>query len=631
VVLGAAPAGATDATAGTYVSLDRAHRVLDTRLGAGHDVHPEIAGHAGLPDHGIGAVVGTLTAYSPTADGHLVAYPGHRPATASLYFGKGRTAGSTVVVALNSGRLHLADVGRSGHVRVALDVTGYYRSGTASTPGAFHAIAPARVVDTRHGTAGNRHGALHHGHGFTAHVAGKRGVPKQSVGAVAVSIHVLDPTSTGTLTVSAPDVPQPNRPAVHFRAEHETSTFAVVALGSGSGIRIFDAAHSGTVQVLVDVLGYYTYGTAAQAGAYEPLPSAARVAHGSLGGGATKSVPVAGRGGLPRTHVADAVVEITFAGRQTTSNVVIAPASHAGAIRVHNASRHRVDFGVDVVGYVPGSTITAPPAFVGRYVRNLTSSDDIGNTKAMNAEGQRDAAAGSKLVLLDVGAELNDRTGVQLSATHVRLSWMQLVNAIDAYLTGYAGAESAPGTIAIATNNDGDWREYPATPRGRDWANKVIDRLTVPDGVHVAGSADIESGFVSTRAQAQTWEDAYLAATAEPLYYVGSADGCPVTFGVTNATCRFGWTERQYYALAHHGTRIRVLPQVYTPGNAVQWANIDATGGNGLIFAGALTERAAAPALSQHPAQGWAALYRALSAHTDVPHVPAVVDLQSDD
>jgi hypothetical protein len=208
---------------------------------------------------------------------------------------------------------------------------------------------------------------------------------------------------------------------------------------------------------------------------------------------------------------------------------------------------------------------------------------------------------------------------------------MQLVDAVDAYLNGYAGAESAPGTVAIATNNDGDWHKYPATPRGRDWANKVIDRLTVPDGVHVAGAADIEAGFVSTRAQAQTWEDAYLAATPEPLYYVGSADGCPSTFGATNATCRFGWTEKQYYALAHHGTRIHVLPQVYTPANAVQWANIDATGGSGLTFAGALTERAAAPAQSQHPAQGWAALYRALSAHTDAPKVPAVVDLRIDD
>jgi hypothetical protein len=185
--------------------------------------------------------------------------------------------------------------------------------------------------------------------------------------------------------------------------------------------------------------------------------------------------------------------------------------------------------------------------------------------------------------------------------------------------------------VAVATNNDGDWHAYPATARGRDWANKLIDALDVPTGIEIAGAADIEAGFVSTRAQAQTWENAYLAATAQPLYFVGSADGCPLVFGATAGTCRFGWTEQQYYALAHHGSRIRVLPQIYVPSSAVQWANIDATGGGGLIFAGALTERAAAPHLSQHPAQGWAALYRALSARAGSPHVPSVVDLRSDD
>jgi hypothetical protein len=219
---------------------------------------------------------------------------------------------------------------------------------------------------------------------------------------------------------------------------------------------------------------------------------------------------------------------------------------------------------------------------------------------------------------------------VLLSATKRELTWADLVTALDAYLAGYASAATS-GTVAIATNNDGDWHVYPATARGRDWANKVIDALAAHPGIEVAGAADIEAGFASTRAQAQTWEDAYLAATPQPLYFVGSADGCPITFGATGATCRFGWTERQYFALAHHGTRIHVLPQIYTPDNAVQWANIDATGGGGLILAGALTEHAAAPRQSQHPAQGWAALYRARSAFTDIPHVPAVVDLRSDD
>ena len=611
-----APAAAAGSAAGTYVALDRPNRLVDTRLGAGQHIQPRIAGRGWLPDSGIGAVVATLTAYSPTGDGRLVAYPARRPPAANLYFDRGRTASTTVVVALHAGRLNIAEVGKSGHVRVALDVTGYYRGGSSSPPGSFHPVAPARLVDGR---------TLRSGRGFTAPVAGRAGVPKKSVGAVAVTIHALHPTASGTLSVGSRDVPHPGRPALPFRAGQSASAFAIVPLGSGSSIRISDDAKRGTVDVSIDVAGYYSYGTAAQAGTYEPLPAPARVGSGRIGGGRTYSVPVAGIAGVPRSHVAAAAVAITFAGEGT--DVELVRVSRTGSFRLHNPSNQRVDFAFDVVGYVPATTITAPPTFVGRYVRNLTAHHDATNIATMQAEGAADAAAGSELVLLHLGAQLNDRSGVLLSGTTRQLTWAHLVTALNAYLAGYA---PAGGTVAIATNNDGDWHKYPAKARGRDWANELIDALTVPDGVQVAGADDIEAGFVSTRAQAQTWEDAYLGATDQRLYFVGSADGCPITFGATGKTCDFGWTEQQYYSLAHSGSRIRVLPQVYTPDQAVQWTNIDATGGGGLIFAGALTERAAAPDLSQHPAQGWAALYRALSSRVKSPAVPAVVDLRSD-
>jgi hypothetical protein len=214
------------------------------------------------------------------------------------------------------------------------------------------------------------------------------------------------------------------------------------------------------------------------------------------------------------------------------------------------------------------------------------------------------------------------------------------VTAVQAYLDGFGAASGV--TVAVATNNDAtDWTHYPAATRGRDWATKVVNVLTPPTGVMAVGADDIEGGFFSTEAQAQAWETAYLgAASTKKLIFAGSADGCPTTFGATGQTCAFGWTQAQFYALAggKNPTQIQALPQIYLPEQAVQWADIDVTGGRAISFAGALTEHAACPTagspgcgfVALPPNQGWAALYLALAPLTASPAIAAVTDLRID-
>jgi hypothetical protein len=179
---------------------------------------------------------------------------------------------------------------------------------------------------------------------------------------------------------------------------------------------------------------------------------------------------------------------------------------------------------------------------------------------------------------------------------------------------------------------------YTAAERGTDWADKVVDAVTPQPGLTVVGANDIEPNFFSTRAQAQGWEDAYLAATTANLIFNGSADGCSSTYGQPDRTCANGWTQQQIYDLAHNGTRIQALPQVYNRFQAAQWANIDQTGGGGISFAGSLTEFQACPAASSacpgasfRPAEGWAALQHAISTVVRSPKIPAAVDLRVDE
>jgi hypothetical protein len=220
--------------------------------------------------------------------------------------------------------------------------------------------------------------------------------------------------------------------------------------------------------------------------------------------------------------------------------------------------------------------------------------------------------------VLDIGAQENDLAGgawgVKLSATSTKLTDTQLVTLLQSYIAGYGGCMAASGNLllAVATNNDS--RQYytsalcPTPPPGSadplgteggaEWA-KVISQLATSaagyPGITVAGSNDIEPNFAGCVSQASDWITALLKDTAGPYVFIGSADGCPTTLGSTK-DCSARWTQQQLYNLAYGfaPTRSIPMPQIYTPGMAVQWANISKAGGSAPIaFAGVLTQQVA--------------------------------------
>jgi hypothetical protein len=278
----------------------------------------------------------------------------------------------------------------------------------------------------------------------------------------------------------------------------------------------------------------------------------------------------------------------------------------------------------------------------------------------MAALGRADAGAPrSTFVVLEFGAQTitelgASSPGVALTGTSPtrRLKYPEVVSAVGAYLDGYASvAPNSALTVAVGTNNGGaydpDPNAYPPNLRGADWANDVVGplRTTATDNFTVVGANDIEASFddsASALQHAQQWEDAYYAANAKvPLYFNGSLDNCPDAFGVINTGCTPGWTQDAYYDLAYarHPDQIEALPQVYTVSQATQWVNVDSSGGNKILFAGALTEYASCPTAnaaagcptaSYTGPNGWAALVRGLATLPGSHPVPAVSDLRID-
>ena len=197
--------------------------------------------------------------------------------------------------------------------------------------GAFRAITPERILDTRIGLGAE--GPIQANGMFTLQVTGRAGVPLGGV--------------PGT-----------------------------VQIRNGS---------AGTVEVIADVTGYYLAGAATRSGTFAPVPPArvldTRSSLGVVGPVAPQSeisVQIAGQGGVPPEGAAAVALNVTVTGStdagyiqaypggtppptgsslnfvagQTVPNLVVVPIGADGTITLNNGSPGTVQLIGDVYGYV---------------------------------------------------------------------------------------------------------------------------------------------------------------------------------------------------------------------------------------------------------------------------------------
>lgn len=684
-ILSYAPGQADALTSGgTFVPLPPT-RLLDTRTGNGlpasaparlpatSGIPLAVAGRGGVPASGVAAVVLNITVVGADVAGPLTVYPygAALPVTSNLNFYPGEVVPNLVITGVSStgGKVEIYN-NSAGSLDVLADVSGYYTTGSPTADGAFVPLpAPHRLLDTRTGTGAPqaRLGSLQQ---IKLKVTGAAGVPSTGISAVVLNVTAVNADAAGPLTVYPSGVPLPATSNLNFYAGEVVPNLVIAPVGTDGFINLYNDS-AGSVDVLADVSGYFRGTSATTPGAYTPL-SPSRLLDTRTGNGAPAArlpattgitLHVTGRGGVPTTGISAVVLNVTAVGSdvagpltvfgngsvpvtsslnfyagEVVPNLVLTPVAPDGTVQLYNNSAGSLDVVADVMGYVRTTTLSVPVASNSRYVRNLAGSNEStsGNAALMHNEGCTDAqsstSATASLQLLDIGAQtitapLSAATpGVALSATSTRLSYPDLVAALDGYVDGYASCQSTTQTVQIGlgTNNDGDFSAYLASARGTDWANSVVAQVRTHAASHprmtVLGANDIEADFASTEAQAEQWITAYLGATSGNLIFMGAASGCPTIYGTTGQVCTAsgGWTQLQYYRLAHALApgRIEAVPQIYTPALAVQWANIDltgATGGDQINFIGALTENAACGSCSLAPAVAFVALADALS------------------
>ena len=251
-------------------------RVMDTRSGIGvptgqlTSAKPDVLTVAGadggaVPSSGLTAVAVNLTVVDTRGNGLVTAYPDGtaKPGTSNINFGAGQLRSNFAIVPVGAdGEIDFADSGAATDLIV--DVVGYFDSAGGSS---FDVADPYRQIDTRNGNPGwyctSAKGALAASGTLTASiVCPAAAVPPPAalgdVTAVAVNNTVTEGTSSGYLTSYPAGGGLPTTSDLDWQHANQTvADFTLAGVGKGDEVS-FANRSSGTVQLIVDVYGYFS-------------------------------------------------------------------------------------------------------------------------------------------------------------------------------------------------------------------------------------------------------------------------------------------------------------------------------------------------------------------------------------
>ncbi len=384
---GVVAAGSFTYTAGSAYTAVTPFRVTDTRPGsgepnagralqAGGTLAVKVAGIGAVPSDA-SAVVLNLTASDPSSAGFLSVFPegGSLPAVSNLDFTPHETVPNLVTVVVgNNGEVSIYN--SAGVTNVVVDIEGYYSPVSAGGAGLYDAVSPARVL-----------GNLFAGHlvgpasATTVTVAGPSALDEVPANATAVVVNltVQRGSDASFLTAYPAGASLPLASDVNFAAGQTTSNRAIVAVGKGGQIMVYN--HAGTVAVDVDVDGYYTAagGSGSAFVAIDPVrlvDTRARVGGNPLGPKSSESLPLTSSsipagatavatnvtvvaGGAPgyltvyppALSSAPVASDLNWTAGETVANFTTADTSSTGKIEVYNSHGDPVNVVIDAFGY----------------------------------------------------------------------------------------------------------------------------------------------------------------------------------------------------------------------------------------------------------------------------------------
>jgi hypothetical protein len=254
------------------------YRLADTRTGSGQPLAGQhlgagavdsvpVVGVDGVPAGATAAVL-NVTATNPTTASYLTVYPGPGlPLVSNLNVVAGQTVANLVTVPIG-GDGHVDVYNQSGNTDVVVDLEGYFVPGNGPS-GLFNPLPPLRIADTRAGSGAPNAGQTL-GAGDVRHVQvdGAGGVPSTGVQAVVLNVTATGPSASSYLTAYPGGADRPLASNLNFTSRQVVPNRVIVPVVGGSTPGTVDIYNlAGSVDVAVDVTGWFTDATAGGSGA----------------------------------------------------------------------------------------------------------------------------------------------------------------------------------------------------------------------------------------------------------------------------------------------------------------------------------------------------------------------------
>lgn len=252
---------------------------------------------------------------------------------------------------------------------------------TTDDYGEFTPLTPARILDTRNGIGGFNT-PIGRASAIEVSVAGQGGVPTTGVTAVVMNVTATQASEQSFVSVYPAGALRPNSSTVNIAPNQNVPNLTLAKLGANGKVSVYN--DSGTVHVLLDVVGWFSTGATAGTNARLRTTPPTRLVdtRNGLGGhngpiGPNSSIPVqvTGQAGVPAGAVGvianitiDQPTEGTFITvypndvaapnasnlnalrGQTVPNLAMVRLASDGTMRIYNfaGNSHVI---VDVVGY----------------------------------------------------------------------------------------------------------------------------------------------------------------------------------------------------------------------------------------------------------------------------------------
>ena len=273
-----------------------------------------VTGRAGVPEHGVAAVLLNITAVDPSDDGFVIVGPRPQgqgdvfndqnsykewPYSSNLNFVAGQTVPNLVLVRVGAGgRIRFHVYGATTHL--IADIAGYFTYGDSGS--GLTSVTPTRLFDSRR-SSNDRFAASSR---QTIQITGRAGVPVGATSAV-VNVTAVNPTAEGFIIVFPSNDQIPDVSNLNLRAGETRPNLAVVSLSASGAIELQSVLPydpDGSVDLIVDVFGYFSDDGGDRITTAEPFRIVdTRSAIGGVnlpfGSGEIRSFRAAGSGGIP--------------------------------------------------------------------------------------------------------------------------------------------------------------------------------------------------------------------------------------------------------------------------------------------------------------------------------------------